>query len=234
MRQTEIATARTPLHHWHEAHGAEFSASQGWQRPFCYRPALREDNLLHAPVLIADLSANAKRSYVGRGVDALAAKLLGLSPLRKPRGACDLEPSTRDIACRPNEYSLLLLSLTTSGAVLDDLVGRTENMIDSDVTSAYAGFSVLGARAAEVLQKLTALDISPTGFPDQSCVETSLAGVNALLVRPRRCGQDEILIYVGWDVGEYVWEKLWEAGQPLGLSVISPSEWYLNFAGPCG
>jgi 4-methylaminobutanoate oxidase (formaldehyde-forming) len=234
MARSDAAVARIPLHHWHEERGAEFTASDGWQTPFRYRPTPREGNLLLAPVLIADLSANAKRSYIGRGVDALAAKLLGLSSLRKVRSACDLEPSRQDFACRLTENSLLLLSLTPSGAALDDLVGQAENAARIDVTTAYAGFSLLGARAAELLQQLTALDVSLSAFPNQSCAETNLAGVHALLLRPRRGGRDEILVYVGWDVGEYVWEQLWDAGQPLGLSVISPSEWYLNFAGPCG
>lgn len=234
MTTNPAAIARTPLHHWHEARGAEFTASHGWQVPSRYRDVPREGNLLLARVLIADLSANAKRSYVGRGVDALAAKLLGFSPLRKLRGACDLEPSCRDIACRLSEKNLLLLSLTASGAGLDNIVGQVENVVGMDVTSAYAGFSLLGERAAELLQKLTALDVSPAAFSNQSCVETNLAGVQSLLVRPRRDGRDEILVYVGWDVGEYVWEELWEAGQSLGRSVISPAEWYLNFAGPSG
>jgi sarcosine oxidase subunit alpha len=234
MATTPIPLARTPLHEWHAAHGAEFTAIDGWHVVMRYPRAAEESNLLLRPVLIADISANAKVSYVGRGVDALAAKLLGLSPLRKPRGACDLEPSRRDRACRLTENSLLLLALTTNAAALDAYVGQAENVVRTDVTSAYAAFSLLGARAAELLQRLTALNVSLPAFPNQSCVETNLAGVPALLVRPRRSGMDEILVYVGWDVGEYVWQRLWEVGAPLGPSPISGGQWYLNFAGPCG
>jgi sarcosine oxidase subunit alpha len=226
--------ARTPLHDWHASHGAEFHSADGWQVVWRYHKSPEEPPLLRRPVVIADISANPKLSVLGSGVKAFAAKLLGLSPIRKVRGACDMEPTSRDLVCRLTENSLLLLALTPDQSGLAARIADAMNVTHLDVTTAYAGFSLIGTRAAEVLQPLTELDLSPQPFPKQSCVETNLAGVHALLVRPRRSGMDEILVYVGWDVGEYVWERIWNTGAPLGLSAIGATEWSLNFAGPSG
>jgi sarcosine oxidase subunit alpha len=100
-------------------------------------------------------------------------------------------------------------------------------VVRTDVTSAYAAFEVFGPRLDELLRRLTHLDLRPASFPVSSCAETALAGVEALLVRPADRSPPGVLIYVAWDLGEYVWERLVEAGRdvpitPVGLEALAP------------
>ena len=58
-----------------------------------------------------------------------------------------------------------------------------------------------------------------------SCAETTLAGVEALLVRTEGLAVPSLRLYVAWDMAEFVWERLLETGRrdqitPLGWGAI--------------
>src|SRR5262249_15439486 len=89
-------------------------------------------------------------------------------------------------------------------------------VLRTDVTSAYAGFAVLGQNAEGLVSRLTAFDVSPRSFPQGSCVETEMAAARALLAGPPRGRLTHLHVYIGWDVGEYIWEQLLRAGHDLG------------------
>jgi glycine cleavage system aminomethyltransferase T len=85
---------------------------------------------------------------------------------------------------------------------------------------------MVGPRLEGVLCRLTHLDVRPAALPPDSCVETALAGVEALLVRHDRGDLPAVRVYVAWDLGEYVWERVLEAGRdvpatPLGLDALA-------------
>jgi glycine cleavage system aminomethyltransferase T len=68
------------------------------------------------------------------------------------------------------------------------------------------------------------LDVRAARFPMNTCAETALAGVEALLVRTAELSVPSMRVCVPWDLGEYVWERMMEAGRswgitPLGLEV---------------
>ena len=97
-----------------------------------------------------------------------------------------------------------------------------QGVLTTDVTSAYAGFLLVGPRTEDFLRRLTHLDVRANGLPVNSCAETSLAGVEALLVRSPELAVAAMRIYVGWDMAEYVWERLADAGiTPLGTEAVA-------------
>jgi hypothetical protein len=56
-------------------------------------------------------------------------------------------------------------------------------------------------------------------------VATAFAGVEARLVFPAEPSLASLQIHVAWDVGEYVWERILDAGRdlqvvPLGLEAL--------------
>jgi len=122
----------------------------------------------------------------------------------------------------------LLLAPTLTPTVLSQrlaTLGKDQPLVLMDVTSAYAGFVVVGPRWEELLRRLTSLDLRPTSLPLPSCTETALAGVEAILVRSSGPSLPWVRIYVSWDLGEYVWERILEAGReqgilPLGLEAL--------------
>jgi sarcosine oxidase subunit alpha len=194
------ARARTPLHAWHAAHGARFTETDGWLVVAGYDSAEREAEAARARFAFADISAFAKVSLLGRDTEG-----------PQPGGAV-LDFGV--LTCRLTPDQLLMLALTPDGAA------ATGDVLRQDVTSAYAAFLLLGPHVEDVLRQLTSFDVSARAFPDGTCAETGVAGVQALLVRVPGMSLTTVYLGVAWDVGEYVWERLLEVGRACGGMAI--------------
>ena len=73
------------------------------------------------------------------------------------------------------------------------------------------------------LRHLTQLDVRPASFPANSCAETALAGVEALLVRFPERSLPALRVHVAWDLGEHVWERMMQAGRAPTRHPAAPS-----------
>jgi sarcosine oxidase subunit alpha len=210
MPEVRTPLARTPLHAWHGAHAARFAERDGWQVVASYTSPEREAEAARASLGLADVSAFAKFSLRGARPASLTIRAVAFLP----------GPA---LACRLTEDHLLLLGSSPSGAGLEAEGGQlaqAQTLRRLDVTSAYAGFCLVGPRCEELLRRLTNLDVRPAQFPMNTCAETALAGVEALLVRSAELAVPAVRVYVGWDVGEYVWERLLEAGRAHGITPV--------------
>jgi sarcosine oxidase, subunit alpha len=217
--------ARTPLHHWHAARGAHFIEQDGWQLPAFYSEVALEVAALRSSLGLVDVSAFAKISFRGVGVPSLTKELVGDSPASRPHGVALFNAGGPALVCRLSEDHLLLLAFHTNQTLLNDrLEGLKPELptVKTDVSSAYAMFSVVGPSVDKVFPWLTALDLNPSAFPAACCAETSLAGVHALVARPPEMKLEWLIAGVAWDLGEYAWEQLLEAGlQAIGLEAFS-------------
>jgi sarcosine dehydrogenase len=87
-----------------------------------------------------------------------------------------------------------------------------------DVTSAFAVLPLMGPRARDVLQRVTAEDVSNDSFPFGSWREIRIGGAPVRALRVTYVGE------LGWELhvpAEYaltVYDALLEAGRPLGLA----------------
>jgi heterotetrameric sarcosine oxidase gamma subunit len=224
---------RTPLHHWHTANGARFMESDGWLIPAVYSDVAKEVAAAGTGLALADLSAYAKTSLIGRDVPELIGALLGETAASQARGVAIIPPGSPALACRLTSDHLLLLAAETSAPLAVRLASLTEGraVLGHDVTSSYAGFCLIGPHGENVLRQLTPLDVSPAALPAGSCAETSLAGVHALLVRSPEWAVPATWIYVAWDLAEYVWERLMGAGKPFGCAPLGREAWRSISAG---
>jgi sarcosine oxidase subunit alpha len=227
MLTTRSPVARTPLHHWHATHGARFADRDGWQVVTAYSNPEQEAEAARAGLGLADVSAFAKISLRGPGVPSLVPSLVGDSAARNP-GDVAVVPDGAALACRLTEDHLLMLASVPKATGLSQrLAGlpSVAGVMQTDVTSALAGFWVMGLRLDEFLRRLTHLDVRPASLPVNSCAETALAGVEALLVRSAELAVPSLRIYVAWDLAEYVWERMMDAGRdgqitPVGLEAL--------------
>jgi glycine cleavage system aminomethyltransferase T len=94
------------------------------------------------------------------------------------------------------------------------------------MTSAYATFELVGLRRDDVLRRLTGLDVRPAALPPNACRETAFCGVEALLLQAAGRPLPTLRVLVAWDVGEYVWERMLDAGRdvpitPVGLQALT-------------
>jgi glycine cleavage system aminomethyltransferase T len=226
MATVAAPPARTPLHHWHAAHGARLVDRDGWQVPAVYTDVERETAAARTGLGVADVSAFAKAGLFGPGVTEVVSHLAGEGHAVRPCTAAPLIAGGPGVACRLTADSLLLLASTTDpaplAAGLRDL--RHERpLLQQDETSARAAFWLVGPRIEDLLHRLTAVDVRAA--PVGSCAETALAGVAALLVASPELEMPSLRVCVSWDLAEFVWECLLDAGLglgavPLGLDTI--------------
>jgi sarcosine oxidase subunit alpha len=213
-------TARTPLHDWHLAHGARLVARGRYLVPAVYAEVEREVAAARTGIALADVSALAKLRCLGAGVARLAEALGADHPACKVHGVGMLSQAPQALACRLTEEHLLLIAgRADPGPALERLEkwAARNTAVLTDATTAYGGFCLVGPHGEEVLHRLTALNVSPAALPAGSCAETGLAAIHALLVRPPRQDPPWIQVLVSWDLAEYVWDRVLEAGRPFGI-----------------
>jgi glycine cleavage system aminomethyltransferase T len=220
MIQIRTVVARTPLHHWHAAHGARFADQAGWQVVTGYGDPQREAEAAHTGLALSDISAFAKVSLRGPGVAASVQSLAPDSPALRVLGVATLS-SGNALACRLTEDHLLCLGCAPGSVGLPQ-PPVDPGIVQTDMTSALAGIQLLGSRLEEFLARLTHLDVRLTSFRPGSCAETALAGVEALLVRPAGTATPRVDIYASWDLCEFVWERMLECGRPWSITAVAP------------
>jgi glycine cleavage system aminomethyltransferase T/glycine/D-amino acid oxidase-like deaminating enzyme len=87
-----------------------------------------------------------------------------------------------------------------------------------DVTSAYACIGLWGPNARDVLQATTPADVSNAAFPYMTAREIALGSVPCLALRVTYVGELGWELYCPSEFGLRLWDTLWVAGQPHGLT----------------
>jgi glycine cleavage system aminomethyltransferase T len=87
----------------------------------------------------------------------------------------------------------------------------------TDVTSAHACYGIWGPRARDVLQPLTAADLTDDAFPYMSARELAVGRVPCLALRVTYVGELGWELYCPVEYGLALWDRLWESGRPHGL-----------------
>jgi len=221
---------RTPLHHWHQAHGARWLDAGQWKRTESYGDPLAEVRAVRDNVGLIDVSTLGKIEVVGPD----AAELLERVCL----------PKWADMKVGRVRYSVLC---TEDGILFDDGVGarlgpdrfyltastgnaeavfqwlelwRTTWRLDALVlnrTSALAAMNLAGPRSRDVLQKLTDLDLSSTAFPYLALREGEVANVPCRLLRLGFVGELGYEIHCPSAYAWHLWTAVIAAGESFGL-----------------
>jgi glycine cleavage system aminomethyltransferase T/glycine/D-amino acid oxidase-like deaminating enzyme len=89
-----------------------------------------------------------------------------------------------------------------------------------DATNQWTTIGVWGPRARDVVQSVTAADISHKGFPFLTSESVDINGVRTLASRISYVGELGWEIYVPIEQGLRVWDALWEAGKPHGMAPV--------------
>jgi len=209
--------ARSPLHDWHLAQGARLIERDGWQIVADYGRGEHESAAARSGVGLADLSAAAKCSFRGPGVESLLRSLVPDGVLSRGRVAPVLQGKA--VLCRLTDEHLLAVSDNPADVAALEALARLPQVVATDVTSALARLALVGPRVEEVLRRLTQLDLG-TALPPGHCAETALTGMEALLVRLPRSALPAVHIYVAWDVAECAWERVLEAGHDARIALL--------------
>ncbi len=90
----------------------------------------------------------------------------------------------------------------------------------ADVTGALSCVSVWGPRARELVQNVSDDDFSDQGFPYLAAKRVAIGDVSILAVRISYVGELGWELYVASENALRVWDTIWDAGQPLGITAM--------------
>ncbi|WP_375691526.1 sarcosine oxidase subunit alpha family protein [Pseudooceanicola sp. LIPI14-2-Ac024] len=231
---------RTPMHDWHEAHGAHWEPVGHWRRPYCYPKAgeshadavAREITQTRAAVGLLDASTLGK--IVVKGPDAgkfLDMLYTNMMSTLKP-GKCRY-----GLMCNENGFLIddgvvarwdeetFLCHTTTGGA--ERIHAHMEEWLQTEwwdwkvyvanVTEQYAQIAVVGPKAREVIESLGAEGMDSQSFPFMAWEDREVAGIGARIYRISFSGELSYEIAVPASQGLALWEALHDAGAVHGV-----------------
>jgi sarcosine oxidase, subunit alpha len=222
---------RTPLHHRHEALGAEMIWTGAWRRAFQYGDPAAEVRAVHESLGVIDVSTLGKVIVEGPGAAELLDRLY-------PNRFSDLTPGrirygvlTSDggrimddgtVARLDDELFYVTTTSTGSEGVVEwfewwnAIWGYDAEIVN--ITGALAAMNLAGPNAREALAPLTGADLSNESFKYLDAKEITVAGVPCLALRIGFVGELGYELHCpAIDAGR-LWDALVAAGAvPFGL-----------------
>ncbi len=200
------ATRQTPLFHAHEQIGASFVDHHGWRVPAYFTWAQKEAEQLAASAGLGDLSWMIKLDLK---VYALKTPLA----VTDAKGWC-LGPQHYLVTCDPAARAVVLDQLRALSAPPDLALPPPVSV--TDVTSVYAQFLLAGPRSADVLRKLTSLNV--TVLANLACGQANVAHVPAIVLRDDMARLPAFHVLVSREYGESVWDVILHAGHEFHIT----------------
>ncbi|MDH4345082.1 MAG: FAD-dependent oxidoreductase [Thermoleophilia bacterium] len=206
-----------------EAREAEWDAR--WWSPICSAEhlAMRE----HAGVF--DLSAFCIFDVQGPGaLDALQRSVL--AQMDVPVGRVVYTPVLGPGGGFKSDLTIMRLGdeefrIVTGGAhgmadrkLFRDALPADGSATLTDLTTAWTTIGLWGPRARDILASVTGDDVSHEGFPFATCTELEIGSQLVLASRISYVGDLGWELYVPIEQGARLWDVLWEAGTPHGLT----------------
>jgi sarcosine oxidase, subunit alpha len=224
---------RTPLHHWHAAHGATWLDAGQWKRPESYGDPLGEVRAVRTKAGLIDVGTLGKIDVVGPEATQLLERIYlntwgDLKVGRTRYGVmCTEEGILFDdgvAARRGAEHYYLTATTGNAEAVFQWLeLWRATWGLDVTLvnqTSTLGAMNLAGPSARDILSRLTTLDLSPSAFPYQTFREADVAGVPCLLMRLGFVGELGYEIHCPSAAARHLWEAIYEEGQARSLAVF--------------
>ncbi len=231
---------RTPMHDWHDSHGADWEPVGHWRRIYAYpRAGETVEAAVNREVLntrenVGLLDASTLGKIVVKGPDAgkfldmLYTNMMStLAPGKCRYGLmCSENGFLIDdgVVARIDEDTWLCHT-TTGGA--DRIHAHMEEWLQTEwwdlkvhtanLTEQYAQIAVVGPKARKVLETLGGMDVSKENLPFMQWIEGELAGIPARIFRISFSGELSYEIATPARHGLALWEALLEAGKRLGV-----------------
>ena len=231
----------TPVHAWAAAHGAVFEDVGLWKRAR-YFPRAAEG--MHAAVAreclavrrgcgIFDASTLGKIEVVGADAVTFMNRLYINAWDSLGVGRCRYGVLLRDdgfvyddgVVARVAEQRFHVTT-TTGGAagvlaMMEDYLQTEWSTLSvwlTSTTEQWAVVALQGPNARELLAPLVDIDISAAAMPHMSVRAGRICGVPMRLFRVSFTGELGFEVNVPADFGEAVWQAVWGAGRPRGLT----------------
>lgn len=231
---------RTPLHDWNLRHGATMTDAGLWHRPWYFaqdgetiaEAYIREAKTVRETVGICDVSSLGKIAVQGPDAAEFLNRVYTNGFAKLPVGRARYGIMLRDdgivmddgTTWRLGEADFLMTTTTTNaGKVmvwLEELLQTRWPDLRVHVTSVtdqWAGVSIAGPKARDVLAACLDNDISNEALSFMGVARVRLAGgIKGLIARISFSGELAYELYVPADHGEAMMEVLWSVARGLG------------------
>lgn len=218
-------TRRSNLYRVTSQLGARWGEVNGFAAPVSYGDAAAE-TITAGELAIVDLAALPRAGYKGWDM-ATWATGQGLD-LPEPNRARAQTDGT--LALRLSNGELVLLGSDAAGTgTIDRLAGAwsMDGAVCFPVPRADTNtrFAITGARAPEMMAKMCGIDLRPHRFENHQIAQTSVARMNAILLRNDRGATYALDMVLDSASAVYMWECLTDAmaefgGRPIGLDAL--------------
>ncbi|MDQ1692442.1 MAG: sarcosine oxidase, subunit alpha, partial [Pseudonocardiales bacterium] len=237
----------TAIHSWHIEHGAQFEDVGQWKRPLCYPrrtafggledlPAAvaRETRAARTGVAMMDASTlgkiNVQGVDAGEFLDRIYTNIISTLKPGFVRYAvmCGMDGMILDdgTVMRVSDTEFVLTTTTGNAAkVLDWLeeFAQTEwpdlRVHLTSVTEQWATIPVVGPLSRQVIAAVApALDVSNEAFGFMTWRSAEIAGIEARICRISFSGELAYEVNVPSWYGIAVWQAVFDAGQPYGIT----------------
>ena len=238
---------RSPLYDTLKSSGAVFGEKLGWERanwfadtgeeprdiytfglPNWHSAVAREHKAAREAAVLFDQTSFAKYILTGPAAEQ-ALQWIASNRVDKPVGSIiytqmlnDNGGIECDLTCVRTKFNEYYIT-TGTGYATHDFNWISRNIPSElnaqliDVTSSNAVLSLFGPNARDILQLVTANDVSDNGHPFGSARQISIAGCLVLAMRITYVGELGWELHLPVEYAQTVYNKLIEAGSPLGL-----------------
>ncbi|MFQ3302542.1 MAG: sarcosine oxidase subunit alpha, partial [Planktomarina sp.] len=231
---------KTPMHDWHDSHGADWEPVAGWRRTYAYlQPGESVHQAVQREVIntrekLGLLDASTLGKIVVKGPDAgkfldmmYTNMMSNLKPGRCRYGLmCSENGFLFDdgVVARIDEQTWLCH--TTSGGA-DRIHAHMEEWLQTEwwdwnvwvvnITEQLAQVGVVGPNARKLLEKLGGMDVSAETLPFMAWADGEIGGFACRAYRISFSGELSYEIAVPANRGLEFWEMLMEAGAEFGV-----------------
>jgi len=235
-----MPTRKTPLDHWHEAHGAVWEPVAAWRKPYCYiqlgeteqQAIQREVTRVRSTVGLFDASTLGKLLVAGpdagQFLDRIYTNRISTIPVGQCRYGlmCNEDGFLIDDGVIARLGEERFLCHTTSGGA-DHIHGWLEEWLQTEwwdlrvyvanLSEESAQIVIAGPDARTLLQELTELDLARESFPFMAWCEGEVAGCPARVYRISFSGELSYEIAVPGQMGMTLWNALLAAGEDYAI-----------------
>ena len=230
---------KTPMHVWHDSHGADWEPVGAWRRPYAYPRGTEtvaqavEREVINTREKLGLLDASTLGKIIVKGPDAgkfldmmYTNMMSTLKPGRCRYGLMCSENgflSDDGVVARIDEQTWLCH--TTSGGA-DRIHAHMEEWLQTEwwdwkvwvvnVTEQLAQVAVVGPNARKLLEKLGGMDVSAESLPFMAWADGTIGGIDCRAYRISFSGELSYEIAVPANKGRAFWEMLMEAGAEFG------------------
>jgi 4-methylaminobutanoate oxidase (formaldehyde-forming) len=201
----------------------------GWIKEPYFEVVGAEHKAIRERVAMVDLTSFGKIEIKGPGALPLLQRL-AVSNMDQPVGTVIYTQF-----CKPDGGILADVTITrlgdddfrliTGSGFIDNDLGYIKSNLSAedgavelrDVTENYACIGLWGPKSPNVLQAVTADDISNEALPYMRAKVVTINGIEVLAQRISYVGEKGWELYAAFDKAAIVWDRLWDAGQAQGI-----------------